>query len=159
LRRRYIVDHLLAEPESGPLSPDVDQQRAEPRIGPGQDLVHEREVEGCHAGAPEQDRGEHLIHADPAGLRGSDLIVCGKVAEGVEHGQQHRHGKGHGDDERQAQEKHLSDDGPGQSLAHEGAEFLGDLAQEHEAGLGSQGKKEGGCQLPDDVAVQQAQVS
>jgi len=151
-----LVDHLLAELERRLLPADVDQEPPEPGVAPGQQLIHEGEVEGRHEHAPRQDRCQDLIDADPAGPHGGDLVVGGQMAEGVEHRQQHRHGEGHGDDEGQAQGEDLADHAPGQALSDQRAELLGDLAQEHEAGERPQREEKGRRQLAEKVATEQA---
>jgi hypothetical protein len=78
------------------------------------------------------------------------------VAKRVENGKKHRHRKGHGDDERQAQDEDFRDHRPGKPLAHQGTKLLGDLADQHEAGQGRQGKEERRHQLTQQVSVQQA---
>ena len=78
------------------------------------------------------------------------------MAEGVEHRQQDCHWQGHGDDERQAQHEDFGDHRPGQAFAYQGAEFLGHLADQHEAGQGREGEKERRHELPQEVAMEQA---
>ena len=151
-----LVDHLLAELERRLLSADVDEETPEPGVASGQHLVHECEVEGRHEHAPRQNRRQDLVDADPAGPHGRDLVVGGQVAEGVEHRQQHRHGEGHGNDERQAQCEDLADHTPGQALSHQRAELLGDLAQEHQAGERPECEQKGRRQLAEEVATEQA---
>ena len=156
LRRRHLVDDLLAELEGGLLPADVDQQAAQPGVGPWQDLVYEYEVERRHEDPPRQHRREDLIDADPAGPHGGDLVVGGQVAEGVQHRQQDSHRQRHGDDERQAQHEDFSDHPPRQSLADQGPELLGDLAQEHETRQRPEREQKRGGELAKEVTTEQA---
>ena len=79
------------------------------------------------------------------------------MAEGVQDGQQHGHRQRHGHDERKAEREDLGDHPPGQSLAHQRAELLGDLAQEHEAGQRREREEERGGELAEEVPTEQAQ--
>ena len=78
------------------------------------------------------------------------------LAEGIEHREQHRHRERHRDDEGEAQDEDLGDHHPRQPLADQRAEFLGDLAQQHQAGQGHEGEDERSRQLADEIPAQQA---
>ena len=102
-----------------------------------------------------EHRPEQLPDGDAAGPHGRDLVAGREGGEGVEDRQEHRHRQGHGHDEGQAEEEDLPDDGPGQPLADQRPEPLGDLVQQHDAGQGRHREDERGRQLPEHVPAQQ----
>ena len=133
LPRDHLVDHLFLQLEGRLLALDVHEQGAQCMIGAGQELIVPRERDQRDERGAAQYGQQQPPDADPARLHRRDFVVGGEVTECVQYGDQHSHRQRHRHDERDRECEHLEDDAPGQPLADEIAELLGDLVDEHRA--------------------------
>src|SRR2546425_11762241 len=78
------------------------------------------------------------------------------MTERVQHRHEHRHRERHRDDERNGEREHFEDRAPRQPLAHEVAELLRDLIDEHRARERRDRVAERRKMLPQDVTAEDA---
>src|SRR3989441_259863 len=151
-----LVDHLFLQLKRRLLALDVDEECPELVIGARQDLIVPEERDQPDQRRAAEHGREDPAHTDAARLHGGGFVVGGQMAERVQHGDEHGHRQRHGDDEGNRQCEHFEDDAPRQALAHEVAELLRDLIDEHRERQRGERVEERRNVLPQDVTAKDA---
>src|SRR2546422_5026962 len=147
---------MIRRPPRSTLFPYTTLFRSQRVIGARQDLVvPEQRDQTDQRGAAQHGR-EYPAHADAARLHGRHFVVGREMAERVQHGDEHGHRQRHGHDEGNRQREHFEDDTPRQAFAHEVAELLRDLIDEHRERERRKRVSERRNVLPQDVTAKDA---